>query len=51
MNLSKKSQSFKLDNHDIKGVYTDYKTGKPFHFNGKQHRWHLAPWEYVVLVR
>ena len=51
MNLSKESQSFKLDNHDIKGVYTDYKTGKPFHFNGKQHRWHLAPWEYVVLVR
>ncbi len=50
MNLSKEARSFKLDNHDLKGDYTDFKTGKPFHFSGK-HRWKLAPWEYVVIVK
>lgn len=50
MNLSNKPQTFKLDNNDLKGEYTDFGTGKPYHFDGKN-RWHLAPWEYVILVR
>ncbi len=50
MNLSKEPQSFKLENSDLKGDYSEYKTGKPFHFNGK-HRWHLKPWEYLIFVQ
>ncbi len=50
MNLDKEPQSFKLENHQLNGDYTEFKTGKSFHFNG-HHRWHLNPWQYLIYVQ
>ncbi len=50
MNLSQNPHYFKLENEQLTGNYTNFETGESFHFTGK-HRWHLDPWEYVILIK